>query len=434
MRIFGLFLIAVSLLVPLVWAIELANIHPKVALFSQYLGVLALISMSIGQILAARLPGAEFLFGGLDRIYVLHKWLAVFAMVCLGLHDVIDAEIDGLGPETWLMDIAEDIGEIALYGLLILVFVTVTTFIPYQYWRWSHQFIGVFFAMGVFHYVFIQKPYTQLDPQSLYVLFFCAAGLLSYLYMVLIYVRVPGPRRYCVTERVSYGDTLEIVMMPENKRVHHRAGQFAFFGFALPDQTEVHPFTIANAPQESGELRICVKSLGTYTDDLISAVKPDMSVNVFGSFGHFRRPKDDRPQIWVAAGIGITPFMSWARELKVTEIKAPVHLYYCIRSEDDAPFVDELRAIAEAIPKFELSLHNSATEGRLTADRIIADHPQSLKTTFVGFCGPRAMRKELRAGLMAKGLKKSRFQFEEFEIRSGIGLLSFAEWAMKRFR
>ena len=433
MRIFGLFLIAVSLLVPLVWTLEMAGVHPKAALFSQYLGVLALLSMSIAQILAARLPGAEFLFGGLDRIYVLHKWLAVFAMVCLGLHEIIDAEIDGLGPETGLMDIAEDVGEIALYGLLILVFVTVTTFIPYQYWRWSHQFIGLFFAMGVFHYVFVQKPYGQLDPPSLYVLFFCAAGLLSYLYMVLLYVRFPGPRRYRVVNCLAFGDATEIVMAPESKRIRHKPGQFAFFEFDLPGMTEIHPFTIAGGPQENGELRICVKGLGTYTDDLIKTVKPDVAVNVFGSFGHFRMPSDDRPQIWIAAGIGITPFMSWARSLKASEVKSPIHLYYCIRSEDDAPFIDELRAIAQANPTFKLSLHNSVRDGRLVTERI-ADANAELKNTFVGFCGPTAMRNELRSGLVAKGLKKSRFHFEEFEIRTSVGLLSIAEWVLKRFR
>ena len=36
----------------------------------------------------AGVPGLELVFGPLDRIYVLHKWLGIIAMVGLGLHDI----------------------------------------------------------------------------------------------------------------------------------------------------------------------------------------------------------------------------------------------------------------------------------------------------------------------------------------------------------
>ena len=69
----------------------------KVALFSQYLGLAALILMAWGQILSTRIRGIETLFGGLDRVYVLHKWAGIVAMVAILLHDTIDADMDGLG-------------------------------------------------------------------------------------------------------------------------------------------------------------------------------------------------------------------------------------------------------------------------------------------------------------------------------------------------
>lgn len=432
MRVTGLFLILVAFVVPVPWFLQLANQYPSGAVFSQYLGVLALISMGIGQVLAARLPGAEALFGGLDRIYVLHKWLAVFAMVCLGLHDVIDAEIDGLGPETLLMDIAEDIGEVVLYALLILVFVTITTFIPYTYWRWSHRFIGLFYALGVFHFVFIQKPYDNFDPVSLYVLGFCAAGVLSYLYMVLLYARLPGPAKYRVSSVVSYDGASEISLRPEGKGIRHRAGQFAFFGFDLPGLSEIHPFTISACPTSDRDLKICVKALGGYTDDLIKAVREGTSVGVFGAFGHFRQSSKDTPQIWIAAGIGITPFMSWARQLN-DKNSGPIHLYYLLKSDKNAPFVDELKDLASAHNSFRLTVHSSATQGRLDAAEILKVHQDHIKEAGVSYCGPTALRQQLRLDLIKAGLKKSRFHFEEFEIRSGIGLLAFAGWVMKRF-
>ncbi len=434
MRLPGLVLIVIVLLVPSFWFFKLAGQYPAVALFSQYLGAAALIAMGMAQILAARLPGSEMVFGGLDRIYLLHKWLAVFAMVCLGLHDVIDAEIDGLGRETLLMDIAEDVGEIALYGLLILVFVTLTTFIPYIYWRWSHQFIGVFFALGVFHYLFIQKPFHIADPLSLYILFFCVAGILSYLYMVLIYRRIPGPARYRVSETIAYEGATEIVLTPLNKAIRHRAGQFAFFGFDQPELAEIHPFTISGAPSDSGELRICVKALGRYTRALTKQIKPEMPVRVFGAFGRFRLPQVKDQQIWIGAGIGITPFMAWVRSFDAAHPGHRVHLYYSVRSDGNVPFVNELRALADGDPNFQLTVHNSGRQGRLTATDILRDHEPHMATAYVSFCGPEALANQMRSELVKAGLKPSRFLNEEFEIRSSIGLLKIAQWLLKRIR
>ncbi len=42
------------------------------------------------------------------------------------------------------------------------------------------------------------------------------------------------------------------------------------------------------------------------------------------------------------------------------------------------------------------------------------------------------MRKALKSGLVLKGLKASRFHFEEFEMRTGIGLQALAVWLWDR--
>ena len=123
MRSFGIVLVIALILTPLIWIMPLAQKHDITALFSQYLGIVALIAMALTQVIATRVPGIEPIFGGLDRGYVLHKWLGITAMVSILLHDTIDAEMDGLGRETGLSDLAETLGEISLYGLLILVII-----------------------------------------------------------------------------------------------------------------------------------------------------------------------------------------------------------------------------------------------------------------------------------------------------------------------
>ena len=81
MKIQGLILIALALLFPLYWYVPLAASHDAEAILSQYLGSMSLIAMGIVQFLATRARGIESVFGGLDRIYILHKWLAVGAII-----------------------------------------------------------------------------------------------------------------------------------------------------------------------------------------------------------------------------------------------------------------------------------------------------------------------------------------------------------------
>ncbi|MEO1491308.1 MAG: ferric reductase-like transmembrane domain-containing protein [Pseudomonadota bacterium] len=62
-----------------------------IALFSQYLGILALIAMAFAQLIATRWPGIEATFGPMDQSYRIHKWLGLGAMAAILLHDTISA-------------------------------------------------------------------------------------------------------------------------------------------------------------------------------------------------------------------------------------------------------------------------------------------------------------------------------------------------------
>lgn len=425
-RIFGLLVIGATCLVPLVWFFQIAAARDPVAAFSQYLGAAALIVMGINQALATRAPGLEMIFGPLDRIYVLHKWLGVGAMAALGLHDIIDADMRGLNGGA-LSGIAEDIGEISLYGLLILVLASVITFIPYHLWKWSHRLIGVFFLMGAFHFFFIEKPFSNTDPVGLYISAFCLLGLASYAWMSVIRPMAPRGHRYKVMSVCHLDGVTELALAPEGRGLKHRAGQFAFLSLAGHGLSEAHPFTLSDAPRPDRSLRFSIKDLGDYTSRLRRKAEEGMEVRVSGPFGHFSMPAGRDPQIWIGAGIGITPFLAFAESLKSRET-GPVKLYYCVRGREDIPYALELEKRAEEAGTLEVVIVNSAEGVRLTPERIAADLNGDLSRAHVFFCGPKAMRRSLRRGLVLQGLRASRFHFEEFQMRTGIGLGTLAAW------
>ena len=208
MRVFGLVVVVGSILIPTPWFWALGQNHEPLAVFSQYTGSVALILMGIAQLLATRWPGLEVIFGGLDRIYVLHKWLGISAMAAVLVHDTVDADILGIRAETVLSNLAETAGEISLYGLLILIILSIATFVPYHLWKYTHKLMGAFFAASAFHFAFILRPFELSNPVGLYVLGCCILGIISYLYTLVPFGTFQGKQLFRVAAYEKTGEDI----------------------------------------------------------------------------------------------------------------------------------------------------------------------------------------------------------------------------------
>ena len=424
----GFVVVIVAMLIPTMWLFGLATGRNNIALFSQYLGMTAIIAMAISQLIATRWKGVEQVFGSLDQSYRLHKWLGLWALAATFLHDTVDADIEGSGKRTALGEIAETAGEVGLNGLLILVLITVATFIPYHLWKWTHRFIGVFFLLSAFHFLFIEKPFSNSDPLGLYMLLVCAIGAIAYAYTSMPR-RFRPARRYEVENLEKQGEALAVSLKPEGASLKYRAGQFGFISFQGIGMGEPHPFTLSKAPQPDGRLRMSIGPLGDYTIRLMSRLEIGAKAKVEGPFGDFGLARG--PQIWVAAGIGITPFAAMAGTL--TPEDGPITLFYTVREREKAAHLDELQAIAAKLSNFQLILRESSVEGRFTPDTII-ESTGDLKNQHVLYCGPASLRKTLWEGLRGHGLSARRFHYELFEIRTGVGLKYLFNWIINRKR
>jgi len=90
------------------------------------------------------------------------------------------------------------------------------------------------------------------------------------------------------------------------------------------------------------EIRVGVKALGDCTRR-IQSVEPGVLARVHGAFGTFLAERPAAPQLWLAGGIGITPFLALLRAGPLSQQTTLVYLY---RAEADAAFLQELRAFA----------------------------------------------------------------------------------------
>jgi predicted ferric reductase len=429
MRFTGLGLIALSVLGSAFLFAGLPTTPDTLALTSQWIGTVALILMAWAQIMATRLPGVEAMFGPLDRVYVLHKWSGITAMAAMLIHDTVDADIRGIDGGL-LADFGETLGEVSLYGLLILAVISVATFIPYHLWKWTHKAMGAFFIAGSVHAFLIPKPFGMTDPLGLYIYAVCGLGALAYLYTLLPETMCPA-HRYTLAEITQTGGATEVTLAPANRGVRHQPGQFALLRFPQAGGLEGHPFTLSAAARDDGQISVTIKSLGDHTRRMTKVLDIGQDAIVQGPFGRFTIPKGKRPQVWIAGGIGITPFVSWAEALP--KQGADCHLIYCVRARSQAPHLTRIEALAASNPRLHVHLVDTSQGPRLTSEMVANIAGEDLLAEAnVAYCGPTGLRDALRIGLRTYGVSARRFHFEAFEFRTGVGLEALALWVGKR--
>lgn len=405
--------------------------------------------MSLALLLALRLPWLERPLGGMDQVYRLHKWVGIGAAVTAVAHwgakessgwiKALWGRAGRPGHDAvlpWLTDtrgFAKDLGEWAFYLLLAMVLITLwQRLLPYRRWRFTHRAMPLLYLALVFHTVALMPLAFWALPLGALVGGLMALGSVAALWSLAgwIGLRRRHAARIQAVQRLGHepGEAatdapLEVVCAMPPGWPGHRAGQFAFVRFDAAEGA--HPFTIASAPGALGEsehgeplLRLVIKPLGDYTRTLHRQLRAGQRVDIEGPYGHFDgRGRARRQQVWVAAGVGATPFIALleARQPGAgghASRGAPVQMHYCTRDARRDPLLARLRALcASAEPPVELSVHSEAAGQRLQPrDLDRGDAPLD-----IWFCGPPGLGDALHAH--AAGRRPWRVHRESFSMR-----------------
>nr|WP_260980555.1 flavodoxin reductase [Microbacterium paludicola] len=107
-------------------------------------------------------------------------------------------------------------------------------------------------------------------------------------------------------------------------------------------------FSIVSAPADLPTLRIAYKNgdqkhPSSYKRAL-AAAEPGTVLAVTGTWGDFLLPKGGAPVLMVAAGIGVTPFVSQLRELQATGVRRDIVLVYVAADASELAFRSELES------------------------------------------------------------------------------------------
>jgi predicted ferric reductase len=211
--------------------------------------------------------------------------------------------------------------------------------------------------------------------------------------------------------------TTEVTLRAKNQPIKkQRAGQFLFVRFPGEGMlNESHPFTISSAPHED-VLRVTVKASGDFTRELFSKLQAGTNAIVEGAYGMFDYKSGRQNQIWIAGGIGLTPFLSFIRDMN-GNLTHNVDFYYTVRHPEEALFVDEIKAGAQKNPCLRPFIRYSATDGSLTVEEIVKNTHGNLSEHDIYLCGPLPMIQAFEKKLVSLGVPESNIHYEEFNFR-----------------
>jgi len=394
-------------------------------------GVLALWWMSAGMVLATRPVWLERRFGGLDKLYRLHKnigigagilvlahWLAEWLPKNLGKLGLFDrpSHPHGHGAESLWLGLAKDVGEWAGYILMALVVLALVKRIPYRYFRWVHRAFAPVFLAGAFHGLMLMPTDFWRQPLGWFTAAMAVIGVVPAL--LSLAGRIGADRRHPArieALRPLPDGVLEVVLRPIGRWPGHRAGQFLFVDFGHAGEG-AHPFTIASAwAVADGTLTIAIKALGDYTRSLPGRLAVGNAATLEGPYGDFTFDTGTAGrQVWVAGGIGITPFLARLRELAAGGRRpSQADLFYCTRGSLGAEIEAELATLCRDAG---VCLHRRLTDDQGPLDSAEVEARLAPEAS-VWFCGPAAWGKALADALARKGLPAKAFHREAFEFR-----------------
>jgi ferredoxin-NADP reductase len=120
----------------------------------------------------------------------------------------------------------------------------------------------------------------------------------------------------------------------------------------------VRTFSLSSSPSEVGALSVTCKITDTPFKQALAALRPGEAAALFGPLGRFLLDPT-RPAVFLAGGIGISPFRGMLKYAADTGFPHSIDLFYSARVPEELVFQAELDAIARTHPG--IALHYAVT-------------------------------------------------------------------------
>jgi len=172
-------------------------------------------------------------------------------------------------------------------------------------------------------------------------------------------------------------------------------------------------FSLVSAPKEK-TLSIATRIRESGFKKKLLALKAGERVKLEGPFGSFVLHGDaSRPAVFIAGGIGITPFVSMLRGSFLKKEKRGIVLFYSNHTPKDAPFLEELRDCAIRHEQFTFVPTFTASSGRIDKRTLKKYLGRKVHCIFY-IAGTLAFVTALRETVLAMGVSDDDVRTDEF--------------------
>ena len=388
--------------------------------FSLAAGVAALSLMAVAAILAARWSFVESWFGGLDRIYQAHKWMGIWALGLASFHLVFKADLDEWQVASILSlpsGLTRLVRQLSYVVVVFIVLLALNRKIPYKTWRWWHKLSGPLFLIVILHWLSFRSPIELASPSGIWLAVVAIVGVVAAAYKLFLYPFLSDHAEYEVVGVLPGEQAVQLQLVPtKGKTVRFESGQFGFLRLKEEGLREPHPFTIASGKAADGQVDFLIRGLGDYTQKLIAEARIGMHADIYAPYGRFQRHHEDKREVWIGGGVGISPFIAWLKDEDAANFER-VTLFYFYTPGREFPSTEELEEMTRkrgaelvCVPEGPASLSFRHRFAEIAKE----DGPSAVS---VNFCGPKGLLKAVRKQMRTNGVPESSLRYEYFEFR-----------------
>lgn len=189
-------------------------------------------------------------------------------------------------------------------------------------------------------------------------------------------------------------------------------GQYLDIKLAVKDPSgNTRAFTISSSPTEDFLMITPKKGISPFKKFMEQLKVGDIieSSHPAGTF----TLDETSAAIFIAGGIGITPFRSMIKYATDQKAKTPITLIYS-NSDEDFPFKEELNKWQKDYPKLDIIYHNSKQNGRLDNTKLPTAVGKNVNTIFY-LAGTHSFVNYMEKILISSGVDKTNIRYDRFD-------------------
>lgn len=201
-------------------------------------------------------------------------------------------------------------------------------------------------------------------------------------------------------------------------------GQYAGFTLINPNETDANGitrrFSMLSSPDDP-HIIIATRIQNSAYKRVLDKLNLGDEIKFAGPTGAFTLHEDTTiPAVFIAGGIGITPFYSMIQHATQHQSTQQLHLFYGNQSRNDTAYFDEIELLQKENPNFTfiptMANPDESWKGEtgFITQTMIKKYIRDLDSPIYYICGSPAMVTTLQEALVEMGIKDDKIKVEDF--------------------